>query len=223
MREGSGFAAELEEAVESVRAELEATNEARELALPLCRTSIRHAANCIRAVHRGEIEQAETLLEQSRAAVHQATAALGEFPQLLGSGFVQDAQKEYAEASITLALIAGRPLPRPAQLGVRGAAYLHGLAESIGELRRHLLDALRGDAIERCELLLSEMDDMYALLVTIDYPDAMTSNLRRATDVARSILERTRVDLTLAAQQHRLARRLELLGDGALDEASGGG
>ena len=223
MREGSEFAAELDAAVEGVRAELEATNTARELALPLCRAAIRYAANCIRAVHRGEIERAETLLAESRAAVHEATAALGAFPQLLGSGFVQDAQKEYAEASVTLALIAGRPLPRPEQLGVRGSAYLHGLAESIGELRRHLLDVLRGDAIERCELLLGQMDDMYALLVTVDYPDAMTANLRRATDVARSILERTRGDLTLAAQQQRLARRLELLGEGAFREASGGG
>ncbi|MDA1061487.1 MAG: haloacid dehalogenase [Chloroflexi bacterium] len=223
MREGSEFATELEASVASVRAELEATNEARELALPLCRAAIRYAANCIRAVHRGEIEQADLLLEQSRAAVHQATSALGAFPQLLGSGFVQDAQKEYAEASITLALIAGRPLPRQDALGVRGAAYLHGLAESIGELRRHLLDALRSGAIERCELLLGEMDAMYSLLVTIDYPDAMTANLRRATDVARSILERTRGDLTLAAQQERLARRLELLGSGPFEGASGGG
>lgn len=111
-------------------------------------------------MHRGEIEQAEALLGQSRAAVHEATGALGAFPQLPGSGFVQDAQKEYAEASITLALIAGRPLPRPDELGVRAAAYLHGLAESIGELRRPLLDALRGDAIERCEVVLGEMDDM---------------------------------------------------------------
>jgi translin len=216
VREGSEFAAELEASVGGVRAELEATNAAREHALPLSRSSIRHSANCIRAVHRGDIEQAEALLAQSRADVHEAAEALRDFPQLAGAGFVQDAEKEYAEASVTLALIAGRPLPQPEQLGVRGTAYLHGLAESIGELRRHLLDSLRANAIERCELLLGEMDDIYALLVTVDYPDAMTANLRRATDVARGILERTRGDLTLAAQQQRLARRLEAL-EGASD------
>ena len=127
---------------------------------------------------------------------------------------MHDAQKEYAEAAITLALIAGGPLPMPESLGVRGVAYLHGLAEAIGELRRHVLDSLRADDLDRCEAMLERMDEMQSLLVTIDYPDAMTSNLRRATDVTRGIIERTRGDLTLAAQQQRLASKLDALESG---------
>ena len=209
----SDFAVSLEDSVQGVRAELEATNEAREQGLPLSRAAIRHAANCIRAVHRGDLDDAEALLAESRAAALGATEVLQAFPQLASAGFVQDAQKEYAEAAITLALIAGRELPGPDALGVRGVAYLHGLAETIGELRRHLLDTLRHGEVERCETLLGQMDDIYSLLVTVDYPDAMTANLRRATDVARGILERTRGDLTISAQQQRLARRLEALND----------
>ena len=132
-------------------------------------------------------------------------------PLCFHAGFVHDAQKEYAEASVTLALVDGRPLPAPEQLGVQGPAYLHGLSEAVGELRRYLLDALRRGAIEQCESVLSQMDDIYSMLVTVDYPDAMTGNLRRSTDAARAILERTRGDYTLAVQQERLARRLEQL------------
>ena len=205
------FGAELDRAVEGVRASLEATNAAREVALPLCRGAVRYSANCIRAVHRDEIGAAEGLLAEARAAIEEAGAALRDFPQIDQAGFVHDAQKEYAEAAVTLALIAGRPLPTPGELGVRGTAYLHGLAEAIGELRRHVLDSLRAEQLERCEALLDRMDEIYSLLVTIDYPDAMTGNLRRATDVARSILERTRGDLTLAAQQQRLAQQLAAL------------
>ena len=205
------FGAELDRAVEGVRADLEATYAAREVALPLCRGAVRFSANCIRAVHRGEIAAAEELLAEARDAVEEAGAALRGFPQIDQAGFVNDAQKEYAEAAVTLALIAGRPLPTPDGLGVRGSAYLHGLAESIGELRRHVLDSLRAEQLARCEALLERMDEIYSLLVTIDYPDAMTSNLRRATDVARSILERTRGDLTLAAQQQRLVEHLATL------------
>lgn len=211
MADERSFGAELDAAVVGIRAGLEATNAARERALPLCRGAVRSSANCIRAVHRGEIEAAERLLAQARAGVEEAAEALRDFPQIDYAGFVHDAQKEYAEAAITLALIVGRPLPAPAALGVRGPAYLHGLAEAIGELRRHVLDSLRADAIERCEELLGRMDEIYALLVTIDYPDAMTANLRRATDVTRGILERTRGDLTLAAQQQRLVRQLATL------------
>jgi translin len=205
------LAAEIESAVSGIRSDLQAASVARERALPLCRTAIRFAANCIRAVHRGEIEQAEELLAQSRDAVGEAAEALADFPQVMHAGFVHDAQKEYAEASVTLALVDGRELPRPEALGVGGPAYLHGLSETVGELRRQLLDALRRGAIDQCERTLSQMDDIYSMLVTVDYPDAMTGNLRRSTDAARAILERTRGDYTLAVQQDRLARKLEEL------------
>ena len=210
----SQFRAGLEQAVGGIGNDLAATYVAREIGLPLCRSAVRHSANCIRAVHRGEIAGAEALLDEARTAVHEAAAALRDFPQVDQAGFVHDAQKEYAEAAVTLAIIAERPLPTPGDLGVRGPAYLHGLAEAIGELRRHVLDSLRADAIDRCERVLGQMDDIYALLVTVDYPDAMTGNLRRATDVARGILERTRGDMTLAAQQQRLVRRLASLEGG---------
>ena len=202
------LAAEIEAAVAAIRNDLQAAYEARERALPLCRAAIRHAANCIRAVHRAETEQAEELLGQSRTAVAEAAEALRDFPSVFHAGFVHDAQKEYVEASVTLALVAGRPLPRPEALAVGGPAYLHGLSEAVGELRRYLLDALRRGAIEDCERTLAQMDDIYSMLVTVDYPGAMTGNLRRSTDAARGILERTRGDYTLAVQQDRLARQL---------------
>ena len=219
MSERARLADELDAAVAGVRARLQSANEARERALPLCRSAIRHAANCIRSVHRGEIDRAEELLAQSRAAVGEAAEATRDVPAVFHAGFLHDAQKEFAEASVTLALVTGRPLPTPAELAVEGPAYLHGLSESVGELRRSLLDALRRGAVEDGERTLAQMDDIYSLLVTVDYPDAMTGNLRRSTDAARSILERTRGDYTLAVQQERLARRLEGL---AAAESSAG-
>ena len=212
--EESGFGAELARAVEGIRSDLEATNAAREAALPLCRGAVRSSANCIRAVHRGDTEAAARLLDEARAALAEAATATEGFPQIAHAGFVHDAQKEYAEAAITLALITGGELPTPHSLGVRGVSYLHGIAEAIGELRRHVLDSLRAEDLERCEAMLERMDEMQSLLVTVDYPDAMTSNLRRATDVTRGIIERTRGDLTLAAQQQRLASRLDALEGG---------
>ena len=205
------LAGAIDAAVAGPLRQLRATNEARERALPLCREAIRHAANCIRAVHRSEPAEAQALLDRSRQAVHAAAEALRDHTAVLHAGFVHDAQKEFTEAAATLALVFGHPLPAPEELRVEGPAYLHGLAETVGELRRHLLDSLRHDDLSRCERLLGDMDDIYSMLTTVDYPDAITANLRRATDVARAILERTRGDLTLATQQYRLASRLERL------------
>ena len=147
-------------------------------------------------------------MEQAGEKVGTARAALSDHPDILYAGFVHDAQKEFAEASVTIALVQGEELPSPEALGVEYAAYLNGLGEAVGELRRYLLDSLRGGDMARCERLLGVMDDLYSLMVTIDYPDALTGGLRRTTDVTRGILEKTRGDLTLAARQADLERQI---------------
>lgn len=124
---------------------------------------------------------------------------------------MQDAQKEYVEATATLSLVRGEPMPAPGELGVAAAPFLNGLAEAVGELRRYVLDLLRRGEVARCEPILQTMDDIYSLLVTIDYPDALTGGLRRTTDATRAILERTRGDLTFALRQRQLEDSLSRL------------
>ncbi|MCH8994641.1 MAG: haloacid dehalogenase [Chloroflexi bacterium] len=194
--------------MEGVRAVFIDKNQAREQALPLGRETIRHSANAIRAIHRSEFDQAEELIARARDLVAQAKEALRDHPSIYHAGFVHDAQKEYVEACATLAVIAGQPLPTPGTLAVELPAYLNGLGETVGELRRHLLDTLRGGDVDRCEVILTAMDDIFSVLVTLDYPDAMTGGLRRTTDAVRGILERTRGDLTVSVRQRELERRL---------------
>jgi len=176
---------------------------AREAALRASRALIQASARSIREVHRGELAEAEARLEAARAAADEGFGALSGHPDIEHAGFVHDAEKEYAEARATLALVAGRPLPSPEEIGVGAAAWLNGIAEAVGELRRVILDRLRQGQFEGCEALLEAMDDIYAVLVTIDFPDAMTGGLRRTTDQTRGILERTRGDLTMAIVQRR--------------------
>jgi translin len=198
----------LDEVERWARAELETKNAAREQALSHSRELTRTCANTIRAVHRRDYSQAETLLAAARALSERLARDLAPFPDLFYTGYVQDAQKEYVEATATLALISGAQMPPPQSLGVAAAPFLNGLAEAAGELRRFVLDKLRRGEIEGSEALLQQMDDIYSLLVTIDYPDAITGGLRRTTDLARGILERTRGDLTFALRQRDLEASL---------------
>lgn len=204
---------ELEGIAERVRAHLEAKNQARERALALAREATRAAANAIRATHRGEFPPAEKLIGAAAQALAQAEALLSQHPDIFYAGFIHDAQKEYAEASITYAVIREQVLPGPEELKVSYAAYLNGLGEAAGELRRAILDLLRQGEVGRCERLLQAMDDIYAVLVTLDYPDAMTGGLRRTTDMVRGVVERTRGDLTMAWRQRDLEQQLRDLGD----------
>ncbi|MGH2585596.1 MAG: haloacid dehalogenase [Dehalococcoidia bacterium] len=202
------LSAQIDGIAQGVHERFGAKHRAREQALPLSRETIRHAANAIRAIHRHDEIAAWAQLDQARSKATAARDALADHPDILYAGFVHDAQKEYAEASLTIALVCGDPLPEPESLGVADAAYLNGLGEAVGELRRFLLDSLRSGDIATCERLLGVMDELYSLLVTIDYPDAITGGLRRTTDVARGILEKTRGDLTVAARQYELEQRM---------------
>lgn len=190
---------------------LAAKHMARERALPKSRACIRLCANTIRATHRNDFTTAHTLLLQAKALIMEMHEDLHDFPDIYFAGFVEDAQKEFAEASATLAVIQQVPLPTPKDLTIEWAAYLNGLGETIGELRRHTLDHLRQGHFADCERLLGVMDDIFAILTSLDYPDAITNGLRRTTDVARGIIEKTRGDLTSAAIQVNLSEHITRL------------
>jgi translin len=199
----------LDELTREFQRRFDAKTAAREQALSASRSAIRFSANAIRAIHRSEVDESERLMGEARAALDRGLERVAEHPDVRYAGYLQDAQKEYAEARITAALVAGREVPSVDEVGVESAPYLNGMAEAIGEVRRHILDLLRKGQTGRSEELLTSMEDMYSVLVSIDYPDAITMHLRRSTDVARGIMEKTRGDLSLSLVQRDLRDALE--------------
>ena len=181
---------------------------ARDHAVTNGRQVIRAAANSVRALHRNDADQAAALLQEARALLDGIREVAGPYPSVYWAGYVQDAMKEYAEAEMTAALLQGASLPTPQALGIEDAPWLNALAEAASELRRDTLDALRSNDTSRAEALMESMDAIYATLVTIDFPDAVTGGLRRTTDQLRAVLERTRGDVTVAMRQDRLERAL---------------
>jgi translin len=196
---------------EGIRAELEAKNAARDEALNQSRVLIRHCAAAIKAIHREMWDEAETGLQIIRDAAGRLGDSVAGYPDLYHSGYTQDALKEYVEAFVTYALVHGDPLPGPEDLKVPGATYLSGLAEAATELRRTILDIIRHDHSAQAERLLENMDNIYNLLMTFDFPDAITYGLRRRVDVLRGVVERTRGDLTNSLRQQRLRESLHSL------------
>jgi translin len=190
---------------ERIRQHLEDKNTARERALQLSRKLIRSCSKAIRAVHRSEHENAESLVDEAKNLANDLQEALADYPELIHAGYTQSALKEFAEASIVHHLVSGEPY----------VPYLGGLAEAAGEMRRRILDILRHDDLAEAERLLDAMDDIYGLLVTIDFPDALTNNIRRTTDMVRGVTERTRGDLTTSSQQRDLKRALEAVENSA--------
>jgi len=203
------YSRQIAEAGEAAHGDLESKHRAREITLSACRSTIRSCGTAIRAVHRDEFREASELIAVAAAHLAEAEAALDGHPDVRYAGFLHDAKKEFAEANLTLAFVAGDPIPTAAALGVEVQAYLNGMAEAASELRRRALDCLRKPDNAEAERLLAVMDDVYGLLVTIDYPDALTGGLRRTTDALRAVLERTRGDVTTALVATRLQRAVE--------------
>jgi translin len=196
---------------EQVRQNLTAKDKAREKMLPMCREAIRFSSEAIRAIHRQEIEKAAELLESAHELLKESEQALADSPELVNAGSLKDAQKEYVEGCAVLSIVTGKLLPSPDELGVDSAAYLNGLGEAASELRRYLLDSMRKGDLSQGEGFLAAMDDIYGVLVTIDFPDAITGGLRRTTDQLRGVLEKTRSDLTLVIAQRDLGQRIDNL------------
>lgn len=193
---------------EYVRERFDRKTAGREKALAGSRRVVRSCANAIRAIHRREWEEARRLTDEAEVELRSAEDALSPFPEIFFAGFLQDAQVEFVEARATYAIIRGEPVPTPQDLVIKEAPYLNGLADTVGELRRHILDLMRHRHLDRCEQLLDAMDEIYAVLTSIDYPDAITGGLRRRTDVARSLIERTRGEFSIALIQEGLQEAL---------------
>ena len=199
----------LETIVEEIRAEFEAKSAVRDTALQRSRTLIRHCANAIRAAHRSDFAEAENLLATAQEAAREMVTDLEPYPDLYHAGYTRDALKEYVEAQMVYVFIKNGELPTPAELDVEPSAYLKGLAEAASELRRHSLDLMRQDELQRAEVMLGIMDAVYSQLMTVDFPDAITGGLRRTTDMLRGVVQRTRGDLTTAFRQDMMRQALE--------------
>jgi translin len=201
----------LETIAEQIHQAFEARTKTRDKVLSQARSLTRFCASAIRAVHQDQFDVAQDNLEQASSIAKSFQTDLGDYPDLYYAGYTQDALKEFAEANIVYALVIEKDLPSPQELGLENAAYLNGLAEAVGEFRRRCLDILRQGYSQDAERLLKHMDDIYAILITMDYPNAITGGIRRQTDIVRSITERTRGDLTLSLRQEHLEQTLQRL------------
>ena len=209
----------LESIADQIRKNFDSRTAAREQALAHARQLTRACSLAIRAVHRDELDTMQAQLTEARQLADTLRTSLASHPDLYHAGYTQDALKEYVEANVTCALIKNQPLPTPEELVVEPATFLNGLAEVVGELRRRTMDILRHGYSTEAERLLGVMDEIYSVLVTMDYPDAITNGLRRQTDLARGIIEKTRGDITFSLRGGHLEKAIGRL----IQQLNGGG
>lgn len=209
----------LDNIAESIQEEFEEINQARDSAYQRSRKLTSLCARAIRAIHREEWSNSEELISEAKEAAEQMIAGVADYPMLYHAGYTQDALKEYVEANLTYALVRDQRLPSPEELATENNTWLNGLAEAATELRRRILDILRHGHSSEVERLLQTMDEIYSVLVTFDFNDSITRGLRRRTDTVRSVLERTRGDVTTSHRQAELVEALKAIESKIAEEA----
>lgn len=198
----------LNQIVDQIEKNLDDKDAIREVAMKSCRAITRLSKGITQGVHRKE--DVDQLFADARNEASRLHSLLQEHPDLLHSGFVENAFQELCECAILLAVINDETLPTPKELSVTDTSYLLGMADAIGEMRRSTLESLRAEDLEGASLLLEKMERFYEALLRFDYPNALLS-IRRKQDIARSLIEKTRGELTVAVRGRVLEKKIDEL------------
>jgi translin len=200
----------LEEVISEIEGRLDEKDEVRELAIKSSRTIARLAGTAIQGMHRGEAMHVP--LQETREEVQKLRSLLDGHPDLFHAGFVENAMQEACEAFLFHSILETEDLPTPRECGVTDTAYLLGLGDVVGELRRCALTALRDGDVSDASLFLEKMERILDVLMRFDYPTALVA-LKRKQDVARSLIEKTRGEVAVAARNDELSKKLDAMRD----------
>jgi translin len=187
---------------------LDGIDKGREEILTLSREMIRNCSIAIKSIHRNEINIYEEKIREIEDN-HETLLKLVDKDPIKFSKYLKTPEQEYMEAICLFLIINDKELPNPTDYKVDEINYLLGLADVIGELRRYILDKIRKNDVEDLEKFLDTMEEIYTHLFSLDYPKGITQDLRHKTDVARSIIEKTRGDISLSATVNRLNNKLK--------------
>ncbi|WXG45398.1 MAG: translin family protein [Candidatus Atabeyarchaeum deiterrae] len=212
----------LEQIIDEVRQKFDKRDEARERVFDLTRNSIRLSSSAIRSIHRREFDLADENLSKIRESLTDTVESLKDVPELLYSGMVNSAFQEYTEAALLMSVIKDGRYATPGEISVPFFdAYVLGLADLIGELRRSALDAVCEEDTDQAVSKLDKMDEILSNLVTLDYPEAIIPGLRHKCDVARSLVEKTRGDIANSVSNEKLIHEIKKLNDRLADTVTG--
>ena len=173
-------------------------NEIREQSLSTSREIVRDCSKSIRYMHRNDAKGSEEYINSAKEKIEKLNSLCREVSEISYAGYVLDAEREFVEAVMFYSFEVNGTLEPFENFNVHASSYIQGIGDTIGEWRRKALEHLRSLEIAEAEKYLNIMEESIGILNELDYPDALTGGLRRYADNARSIIERTRSDITNA-------------------------
>ena len=189
---------ELESNLNNLSITFDKLNDIREQSLAISREIVRECSKSIRNIHRNDVSSAKEHMESAQNKIEKLKNICSDISEISYAGYVLDAEREFVEAVLFYNFDVNGYIEPYKKFNVHPSSYIQGIGDTIGEWRRKALDHLRNLDIKKAETYLEIMEEGMGILNELDYPDALTGGLRRYADNARSIIERTRSDITNA-------------------------
>ena len=184
-------------------------HQSREIGLSLSREIIGISSRSIRSAQRKDFKSSESLINEGLKKLNSSQKKIKNYSSDINTTFFLDGEKELCEAIFFLSFVSGYKISKIKMELFSPSSILKGMAEAASELRRTSLDSIRENNLTESENYLQVMNEVVDLLESVDYPEGVTQGLRRTTDQLRSVVERTRGDITIALQRNQLEEKIE--------------
>ena len=192
-----------------VNSKFKKIHQSRETGLSLSREIIGISSKSIRSAQRKDFKSSESLINEGLKKLNASQKKLKNYSSDINTTFFLDGEKELCEAIFFLSFVSNYKLTSSKIDLFSPSSLLKGMAEAASELRRTSLDNIRANNLKLSENYLDVMNEVVDLLESIDYPEGVTQGLRRTTDQLRSVVERTRGDITIALQRNQLEGKIK--------------
>lgn len=194
--------------INKIEKQIDDKEKKREFAIRYSRNIIISSRKSMQHLHQGHFREAEDLLLMSSTTLKELYDAIKAYPDLGTAGFVENAAQEFVEAQCLLNILQDKDLPDPDTIQTTYTSYLEGLCDVIGELRRKALDTILNGEFKEAYHYLTIMEEIYDAILRFDYPSSLVP-IKRKQDIARSLIEKTRGEMTVASCEQRIEYRTE--------------
>ena len=198
----------LEDIISKIQVYIDDKDSIRETSLKYARTVIIHCRKAIQLIHQHKMQQAEELIKKASATLAELYDVTKDHADLSKAGYVENAAQEFVEAQCFYNILHHEALPDPDAIQTTYTAYLMGLCDVVGELRRKALDMVLAGEQKDAQQYLVIMEDIYAAILRFDYPSSLIP-IKRKQDIARNLIEKTRGELAVASCEQRIEYRTD--------------
>lgn len=193
--------------LKSINDELHSTENRREQLIKESRDVIILCSQSIISLHQGHIQESQLKLDKAKD-LYLSLKTLAQVDLLR---YLSMSEQELVESILLMSIVKNETLPGLDEIGVSSQAYLFGILDCIGEIKRMVYDMVRLGRYEQAESLFRVMQEIYSDIYPFSIYDNIVSGIRKKLDICKILIENTRELITEESRRSILIESLKKL------------